>query len=250
MKVMYFLCSLMLIPCILFAQANVSESEVAIPMINIHAGFHLPGGDMLDRFGPSSSLGIGFQMKKPSNFYWGFDIMAISGSDVKEDNILDIITADSIDIIDSDGHTASIRFWERGVQTQIFVGNIFSLFGPNPNSGVFIQGGLGFLYHQIRIEDIGNNSPQINNEMLKGYDRLCMGVSTSQFIGYRHFSDNQKINFFLGIEFIQAYTEDVRLYDYNTQSNYKDKRLDLLSGIKFGWTFPLYKKSDNKYYYY
>ena len=26
--------------------------------------------------------------------------------------------------------------------------------------------------------------------------------------------------------------------------------VDLLSGLKFGWTIPLYKKSDNQYYYY
>ncbi len=250
MRVKYLFCLLFFISYSVLSQNIVSKSEITIPMINVHAGFHLPGGDLSNRFGPSSSLGIGYQMKKKSNFYWGFDVMAISGSDVKEDNILDIITADSIDIIDSNGHTASIRFWQRGVQSQVFAGKIFPVLGPNSNSGIFIQGGFGFLYHQIRIEDIGNNSPQINSDMLKGYDRLCMGFSSSQFIGYRHFSDNQKINFFIGIEFIQAFTEDVRMYDYNSQSDYEDKRLDLLTGMKFGWTFPLYKKSDNKYYYY
>ncbi|MDG1146134.1 MAG: hypothetical protein P8N54_06535, partial [Flavobacteriales bacterium] len=80
--------------------------------------------------------------------------------------------------------------------------------------------------------------------------RLSMGLTTSELIGYRFFSNSQKINFYIGIEFIQAFTEDVRQYDYNSQQGYKDKRLDLLSGIKFGWTFPLYKKSDNQYYYY
>jgi hypothetical protein len=250
MKVIFFLGQFVFFSSVLSAQINVKENNISIPMINLSSGFHIPGEDLADRFGQSSSFGIGFQLKKTSNFYWGYDIMAISGATVKEDNILNIITADSIDVIDANGHTASIRFWQRGAQVQAFFGKIISFIGPNPNSGIFIQGGLGMLYHQIRIEDIGNNSPQINQEMLKGYDRLCIGFSLSQFIGYRHFSNNQKINFFVGIELIQAFTEDVRMYDYNDQSSYEDKRIDLLSGLKFGWTFPLYKKSDNKYYYY
>ena len=59
-----------------------------------------------------------------------------------------------------------------------------------------------------------------------------------------------QINFFVGIEFIQAFTQDVRMYDYNSQTSYEDNRVDLLSGLKFGWTIPLHKKSDNQYYYY
>ncbi len=85
--------------------------------------------------------------------------------------------------------------------------------------------------------------------MKKGYDRLCMGYTSSQMIGYRHFSNNRKINFYVGVEFIQAFTEDVRAYDYNMQSAYRDKRLDLLNGLKFGWTLPLFQKKDNQYYY-
>ena len=184
------------------------------------------------------------------NFYWGIDIAALAGSDVKEDNIIDIIVADSTDVIDVNGNTATVRFWERGAQTQFVLGKIFPVIGPNENSGVFFQGGLGFMYHKIRIEDIGNNSPQLSADMLKGYDRLSMGFTTSQFIGYRHFSNNHKINFFVGIEFIQAFTQDVRMYDYNSQTSYEDNRVDLLSGLKFWWTIPLHKKSDNQYYYY
>ena len=238
------------IPLMLSAQEDISKDIIRVPLINLDAGFHIPGGDLADRFGNSSSLGMGFQMKNEKNVFWGFDIDAITGSNVKEDNIIDIITADSLDIIDINGHTASIRFWERGAKSQFVLGKIFPVRGPNKNTGIFIQAGLGYLYHKIRIEDIGNNSPQLNADMLKGYDKLSMGFTTSQFVGYRYFSNDHKINFFVGIEFIQAFTQDVRKYDYNTQTAYEDKRVDLLSGLKFGWTFPLYEKSDNKYYYY
>ena len=238
------------IPFMLSAQEDISKDILRLPLINLTAGFHIPGGDLADRFGSSSTLGASFHLKNENNTYWGIDVAALAGSNVKEDNILDIITADSLDIIDVNGHTASIRFWERGAQSQLVLGKIIPVLGPNKNSGLFIQGGLGYIYHKIRIEDIGNQSPQLNSELLKGYDRLCMGFTTSQFVGYRYFSNNHKINFFVGMEFIQAFTQDVRQYDYNAQTAYEDKRVDLLSGLKFGWTFPLYEKSDNKYYYY
>jgi hypothetical protein len=234
----------------LFAQEGVPDESIRIPMINLNAGFHIPGGDLDERFGNSALFGIGFQLKNKNNFYWGVDASGLTGSNIIEDDIINIISADSIDIIDVNGNTASIRFWERGAHAQFVVGKIIPVLESNNNSGFFVQAGLGYMYHKIRIEDIGNQSPQLNSEMLKGYDRLSMGVSISEFIGYRYFSSQQKINFFIGFEFIQAFTQDVRQYDYNAQTAYQDSRLDLLSGLKFGWTFPLYKKSDNKYYYY
>ena len=234
----------------LFAQEDISEGAIRLPMINLNASFHIPGGDLADRFGNSALFGVGFQLKNKNNTYWGIEGAGLTGSDIVEDNIINIITADSIDVIDVNGNTATIRFWERGAHAQFVLGKIIPVLGPNENSGFFVQAGLGYMYHKIRIENLGNQVPQLNSEMLKGYDRLSMGISTSEFIGYRYFSNNQKINFFIGLEFIQAFTQDVRQYDYNTQTAYENSRLDLLSGIKFGWTFPLYKKSDNKYYYY
>ena len=234
----------------LFAQENITEDIIRIPMLNLNASYHSPGGDLANRFGNSSLFGVGFQLKNKKNNYWGIELAGLTGSKVREDDILDIITAGAVDIINVNGNTSSIRFWERGAHTQFTLGKIFPVIGPNENSGLFIQGGFGYMYHKIRIEDIGNLSPQLNSDMLKGYDRLSMGLTTSELIGYRFFSNSQKINFYIGIEFIQAFTEDVRQYDYNSQQSYKEKRLDLLSGIKFGWTFPLYKKSDNQYYYY
>lgn len=235
---------------IIVGQEDITKDKIKIPMINIHAALQMPAGDLSDRFGNSSMFGGSFHLKGKNNYYWGIEGVALAGADVREDNILDIIKADSTDIIDQSGHTASVRLWQRGAQGQFVLGKIIPTLAPNENSGIFIQLGFGYLYHKIRIEDIGNQSPQLSAELQKGYDRLSMGISTSQFIGYRYFSNNHKINFFIGFESIQAFTQDVRMYDYNAMQAYEDNRLDILNGIKFGWSFPLYKKSDNKYYYY
>tara|TARA_A100001015_G_scaffold132793_1_gene147358 strand:+ start:1189 stop:1680 length:492 start_codon:yes stop_codon:yes gene_type:complete len=121
----------------LFAQEDIKESKIRIPAINLNIGFHMPGGDLADRFGSSTLFGMGFQLKNEKNFYWGIDFAALAGSDVKEDNIIDIIVADSTDVIDVNGNTATVRFWERGAQTQFVLGKIFPVIGPNENSGLF-----------------------------------------------------------------------------------------------------------------
>ena len=146
----------------LFAQEDITEEAIRLPMLNLNASFHIPGGDLADRFGNSALFGIGFQLKNKNNFYWGVDAAGLTGSTIIEDDIINIITADSIDIIDVNGNTASIRFWERGAHGQFVVGKIIPALAPNENSGFFAQAGLGYMYHKIRIEDIGNQSPQLN----------------------------------------------------------------------------------------
>ena len=234
----------------LYAQERVSNQLEPIRSINVNTAFHLPGGDLIKRFGPSSMLGLSYQDKGENNFYWGMELSALVGSQIKDDKVIDIITFDDGTVVNVNGNQARVRFSERGGHSQFVLGKIFSVIGPNQNSGLFFQAGLGYLFHKIRIEDIGNLTPQLNAEMLKGYDRLCMGFTSSQLLGYRHFSDQGRVNFYLGFEFIQAFTEDFRGYDYNTQSAYQDKRLDLLSGFKLGWTLLLKSKSDNQYFYY
>ena len=244
-----FFLVLVLFQCSLYAQERVSDRKIRIPSVNLNAGFHLPGGDLKERFGSSFMFGVGYQLKHETNFYWGIEASALVGSDVRELDAIEIITVDTGDVVDVNGNIARVRFWERGAHSQLILGKIISVIGPNENSGIFFQAGMGYLYHKIRIEDFGNATPQLHDDLKKGYDRLCMGFTSSQVLGYRHFSNHHRINFYIGLEFIQAFTEDVRAYDYNTRSANQDKRLDLLSGLKFGWTLPLFQKTDNQYYY-
>ena len=63
----------------LFAQEDIKESKIRIPAINLNIGFHMPGGDLADRFGSSTLFGMGFQLKNEENFYWGIDFAALAG---------------------------------------------------------------------------------------------------------------------------------------------------------------------------
>ena len=105
------------------------------------------------------------------------------------------------------------------------------------------------MQHKIRIDDIGNLSPQLSTEMKKGYDRLTSGISATEFIGYLYLGNKRMLNFFGGFEFTQGFLKGKREWLYDLQKPGTDSRIDLLSGFRIGWILPLYKKSPNEFYY-
>jgi hypothetical protein len=231
------------------AQSGIRDSVIHFPYISIGYGLSTPGGDLKDRFGITSMLSGNFIYKTSKNFIFGISGGFLFGDKVKEEGLLDAISTENDQVIGLDGLYADVRLFERGYHFSATVGKIFSFKKPNPNSGILISGGPGFIQHKIRIEDIGHNVPQLEKDYLKGYDRLTNGIELTEFIGYIYFGNRQLINFFAGIECIQAFTENRRDYNFNQEVKEK-KRVDLLYGIKAGWVLPLYKKKPAAYYLY
>lgn len=233
------------------SQVNVKDSALNISMFYPVYGFSMPGGDMADRFGFSHQIGAGYMYKGENN--WSF---AVEGALIFRDGVKNpagvlsgIITEDGF-IIDKTGVFANVMLFERGFSLWTKVGKLFPVIGPNPNSGLLVQIGAGMLQHKIRIEVPGNSAPQLYGDYKKGYDRLCNGPAISQFIGFQHLGNSRKINFFAGLEFVQAFTFSRRSYYFNDMIRPNEKRLDLLNSIKIGWYLPLYKKTPQKFYYY
>ena len=160
------------------------------------------------------------------------------------------ISTDAGQIIGLDGLFAEVRVFERGYHISTTFGKIFSFRKPNPNSGIMVTAGPGFIQHKIRIEPIGNTVPQLEDEYLKGYDQLTNGLELRECIGYAYFSNVQLVNFFFGFEFIQGFTENRRDHNFDNPEHTEGKRLDLMYGIKLGWVLPLYKKKPAAYYLY
>jgi hypothetical protein len=79
----------------------------------------------------------------------------------------------------------------------------------------------------------------------KGYDRLTMGPALTQFVGYSYQSNNRYYNFFIGVDFMEAFTKSVRKYNYDTRQADTDQRLDITYGLRVGWLIPIYLKSKN-----
>jgi hypothetical protein len=239
----------LLVPSALTAQTNIKDSLVSASFFSFNYGYHTPGGDLAKRFGNNSSAGINYFRKTKSNWIFGVDFNYLFGGDIKETTLFDSIITDRGQIVDRNGNYSDIRVYERGIHFTTRVGKVIPLFGPNKNSGIIITAGPGFLQHKIRIETLGNKTPQLNDDYKKGYDRLTNGLSLTEFIGYQHLSNRRLINYFIGFEFTQAFTQSRRDYNFDTMKKDTEKRIDLLQGIKAGFIIPIYRRAPKEFYY-
>lgn len=231
------------------AQVNIKDSAVAVPLLGFSYGYHFPGGDLAKRFGPNSDAGISGFYKTRGNWLLGGTLSYLFSNNVNERGILDSIAGGGA-IIDQNGRFADVRLYQRGWNFYAGGGKVFDVWNMNPNSGPFVLAGVGFLQHKIRIEDIGNQSPQLAGDYKKGYDRLTNGISASQLIGYLFLGSKRKVNFFAGLEFTQAFTRSRRSWDFDLMRKDETKRIDLLYGFRAGWILPLYKRLPKEIYYY
>lgn len=218
-------------------------------MISFSAGVQAPIADLSKRFGANGSAGLSYFYKTNNNLIFGIEGSFLFGSNVDSSDSLaaDIRTEEGF-FIDNNGAFAAVLIQERGMDIRVTAGKIIPAFGPNSNSGIVVKLGAGFLQHKIRFEARENEVPQIEGDAQKGYDRLTNGVSTSQFIGYQHFGDSKLINFYAGLEFIEAFTQSRRDYNIDLMRKDETKRFDGLIGLKLGWVIPIYKRAANKYF--
>lgn len=229
---------------------SVKDSTIAISSISFFGGYSMPGGEMQKLYGNSGIAGVGYSYKTASNWLFSFDLGFIFGDNIKNDSIFD-------DFINSDGNitgvtglVSSLKTYERGYTFGFKAGKILPVFGPNPNSGILLSGGVGFLQHKIRIEDQFVEVPLVSDDNYKqGYDRLTNGLSLSQFVGYQYYGNKRRINFYGGVEFIQGYTKNRRAANYDTGQTNFDYGWDFLTSVKLGFCFAIYKQAPQEYYY-
>lgn len=237
-------------PFISYSQGSIRDSSISMHMAGLGYSFQLPAGDLADRYGWNSMIEGNYAYKLKSNYIFSLNGGFIFGNQMKETTMLDGLKNDEGAILGDDGKYADIRLFERGYHISLTFGKMFSFKKPNPNSGILVMAGPGFIQHKIRIETIGNTVPQLNKEYKRGYDRLTNGVELHEVIGYYHFGNKHLVNYYLGFEFIQAFTKSRRDYNFDTMSKDDKDRIDLLFGIRAGWMLPIYKKAPQKYYYY
>ena len=232
------------------AQSGVRDSVIRFPYLGVSYGIYAPGGDLDERFGNASILGLDFSFKTSKNWIFGLNGGFIFGSDVKLEGLFDDISTESGQIIGLDGLFADVRVFERGYNINATFGRLFNFKKPNPNSGIVVTASAGFTQHKIRIETIGNTVAELRNDYLKGYDHLTNGLQITEFIGYTYFSNRQLLNFYGGFEFMQGFTSNRRDYNFDDLAGNDKNRLDLRYGFKLGWILPLYKKKPAAFYLY
>lgn len=226
-----------------------TEAE-SIPFIRFQYNYSAAGGDMENRYGNIHSVGGAFGYKTKSN--WEFEIEGnyMFSRNVKVQGLLDDIINSAGDVTDSDGELVKLVYEQRGLSFYASVGKVLKLLSPNPNSGIFIQAGIGYLQHKIKIDYRDGTVFQLSDEMVKGYDRLHSGIAFRQFVGYQYFGKSNLVNFYAGFEFNQAFTYNRRQYNYDTRAYDKEQKFDILSGFKVGWVIPFRSRETEEFYYY
>jgi hypothetical protein len=130
----YILLFILLIPAAAFSQVRVKDSSIKVSMISFNFGMQKPYGEMADRFGSNSILGVSFMKKTKANLTWGADLNYHFGNDVKETSILDSLKTEDGYVIDGNGMFTIVHLYQRGFSLFGKVGKIFAFKKPNPNS--------------------------------------------------------------------------------------------------------------------
>ncbi|MGY6562707.1 MAG: hypothetical protein ACXITV_11445 [Luteibaculaceae bacterium] len=227
---------------------SIRDSVISLSMLNASISANISGADFGERFGLNFGLGVHFSRKTDKNYLWGLNYNFMFGNEIFEPDMLRHLRAASGDVFDMDGEPANILFFLRGHMAGGHVGKIFPIFGPNPNSGLIIRVGGGYMQHKISVESRRNDVRGLRDEYRDGYDRLAVGFYTQQFIGYQHLATSRLTNFFIGFEFNQGFTQNVRLWNFDAMQRDTGSRFELLSGLRFGWTIPMYRRMPQEYY--
>jgi len=231
------------------SQVSIKDSSIYTPMIGASYGYYLPAGDMVKRFGNNSALQLNVDFKTRYNWILGINGSYFFGKQIKE-SLFDSISTSTGYLITQDGELADIRLYERGFTVSGTIGRLIAFKKPNPNSGIRVDIGFGFMQHKIRIETIGNNVPQMAKEYKKGYDKLSNGFLLTESIGYQYLSNNRLANFYIGFDCMQGFTRSRRSFDYDLMMQDTKKRMDILFGARLAWILPLYKKAPQEFYTY
>lgn len=249
---------LLVLPLFMEAQNGKEEEKKEasrIWNIEFKGAYDVPMADMATRFGNSFRLGAGIKLKTKQNWTFGFEHVFIVGGNVKEPGLMQNILTSNGGIINIFGEVLNPGIFQRGYMTGIQAGKVLPYLSPNPNSGLTVQTGIGFMQYKINLFDRDNNLaplmsvPNSDLDYKKGYDRLTNGMFLKQFVGYTHYSDNKLINFVTGIDFIYGFTRGRRDFLYDVQKPGNEKRQDLLIGFNFTWVIPLYEKNIEDTYY-
>ena len=235
----------------LSAQRNVKDSAIATPWVGVHYGGNSTSADLADRYGYLNHIGIIAGYKTASNWYFGLESNFMFGNQVRISGLLDNLIDSYGNVTDVNGDIARIYVLPRGINVNASIGKVIPVLSPNRNSGIFINGGLGYLIHHMRIESNDQVIPLLELNYRKGYDRLTAGVNFHQFIGYAFMANGGFYNFYGGFYAQEGFTKNLRTINFDEPSIpvSNKTRLDVQFGFRLGWMIPFYKRKPKDFYF-
>ncbi len=235
-----------------FSQVSIKDSSIFVTMVYGTYSFQVPQGDLATRFGGNSTIGGGIMLKSKSNWLFNAEGNYMFGGTVKNsDSLMKGIATSEGFVIDENGYYSSLVFQERGFSIYGKIGKLIPVLSPNPNSGITILAGGGFMQNKIRIHNNdGDITAPLKGDYKKGYDRLNNGFGLTGTIGYTYLSNSRLTNFYIGLDFEQMWTSSRRERDFDTGQKDTRKYSTQFYGFRVDWIIPLYKRKPQAYYLY
>ena len=246
---------------------DIMKEPIPVAMFQVTYGFQIPGLDTRTDFGVSHTIGGSFCYKTESNWLLTANGNYLFGRNVKGDRISifgEGITTEHGEIIGGEGSVAQFSINQRGFHFQAELGKLFPV-GPNPNSGIFVQAGLGYLMNRIRIDfqhEMYNTPYMVNGDYKYGYDRMRGGPAFHLETGYLLLSDNRVTNLAVSLEATYARARHLRDYDFRVFTDPETgemlpvgrtdpaQRFNFLYyGIRLTWIIPTYQRQPEEFYY-
>ena len=225
-----------------FAQVS-RDNEGSVFTINIDYGFHLPAGDLVDRFGASNSVGGGIDFISKNNLIFGLQAYANFGNEVKQNPFASLAPDPLNDRLlpTANGEVTTVQLKQRGQYYGIHFGKLFGIMPNNPRSGIRLTLGGGYMQHKIRVQD----DPQafiavIAGDYKSGWDKLTSGMAITGFLGWQLLSLNRRVNFSAGIEYTHGLTQGQREFDFELGGPDNAERVDVMLGVRLRWSLPIY----------
>ena len=238
-----------------YAQADVKNATTQGILIPTRLAVHAPSGEVAERFGRSQSAGLGVLYKTKTNWTFGLLGDFWFGDQIKiYPQLVQAMSNENGRIFNSLGNPADLIAYQRGWLVGPEVGKIITFKGSyNPNSGIYITAGGGFMQHRIRLESDNRNSIiyQAQREYVKGFDRLNQGWMLRATLGYIHAGNFRTLNFMTGFEIMYGQSRSLRGFNYDTGLPDNDVLQNLFIGYRIAWFLPIYSiaKKEKTFYY-
>jgi hypothetical protein len=181
---------------------------------------------------------------------FGGELNYLFGPTVKDETILDDLVNGGGYIATASGAPATLTVNMRGYETFIKAGRLFGFNKYNMNCGLIVMGGVGLLQHHINFQVPSSEPvPALDKNYSKGYDRLTYGPALNEFVGYYFHSRNRLVNLYVGVDFVQAFTQNKRQYNYDKMTFDQGAKRDYVTSFRFGWLIPIYlnTKEENEF---
>ena len=228
---------------------DLDQTSVKSPHVGLMFGGMAPQGDWALRYGFYGQMGLTAGIKTERNGYLYLKATSWSGADVSEPGLLSDLMTDQGQIIDNEGDIAQITVTGRGGQFGLGVGKIIPTAWSNPNSGWMMKVGAGSLHHNVHFDYSENRISPLEDERVKGYDRMRWGAYGEVFTGYWLMSDDQRINAFAGVSVGVAKTFALRTQNFDTLEPNTPQAWDGWLGLEAGWVFHIYQRAAKEYWY-